>query len=98
MPAYMVLYSFTDEAIKAPKQIPAAVEQVHAAIAQMGGKIVACYALMGEYDAVGIYELPSDEAALTLLLTMATRGIVRTKTCKAFSPEQFAELVNQLPA
>lgn len=98
MPTYMVLYSFTDEAIKAPKDIPAGVEQVHAAIAQMGGQVVACYTLMGEYDAVGIYELPSDEAALTLMLNVGASGAVRTKTYKAFPPEQFAELVKQLPA
>jgi uncharacterized protein with GYD domain len=93
----MVLYSFTDQAIKSPAQIPAGVEQTHATIAQMGGTVLACYVLMGEYDAVGIYELPSDEIAMTFLLGMGASGAVRTKTFRAFPPEALAELVKQLP-
>ena len=98
MPTYMVLYSFTDECIKSPKEIPAGVEQVHATVAQMGGKVMACYALMGEYDAVGIYELPSDEAAMALLLGIGASGMVRTKTLKAFSAEHFAQITQQMPS
>jgi len=48
---------------------------------------------MGEYDAVGIYEMPGDETAMRLLLTIAASGLVRTKTLKAFTPEQFAQFV-----
>jgi uncharacterized protein with GYD domain len=53
--------------------------------------------MVGEYDAVGIYELPSDQAAMTLLLGIASTGIIRTKTLKAFLPEEFAQIVRQLP-
>lgn len=93
MSTYMVLYSFTDAALKSPGNIAAGIEQVHGAIAQMGGQVVACYVLMGEYDSVGIYELPSDEAAMRLLLGICASGMVRTKTLKAFTPTELASFV-----
>jgi len=99
MPAYLVLYNFTDQAMKNIKQMPDGIEQAHQAIESMGGKVVACYSLMGQYDALGIYELPSDEVAMGFLLGMGATGNVRTTTLKAFpyDYDQFSELVSRLP-
>ena len=97
MPAYVVLYQFTDQGIKNIKELPQGIERAHKAIEDMGGNVVACYGLMGQYDAIGIYEVPSDEVAMTFLLGMGASGNVRTTTLKAFPYEQFSELVNRLP-
>jgi len=99
MPAYLVLYNFTDQAMKNIKQMPDGIEQAHQTIESMGGKVVACCSLMGQYDALGIYELPSDEVAMGFLLGMGATGSVRTTTLKAFpyDYDQFSELVSRLP-
>ncbi len=55
------------------------------------------YAVMGEYDYVGIGEFPNDEVAMTHLLGLGSLGNVRTTTLKAFPMEEFAELVKKLP-
>ena len=52
---------------------------------------------MGEYDYVGIAEAPNDEVAMTFMLGLGSAGNVRTTTLKAFTTEQFAEMVNKLP-
>ncbi len=52
---------------------------------------------MGEYDYVGIGELPNDETAVTLALAFGSQGNVRTTTLKAFTKEEFAEIVKKLP-
>jgi uncharacterized protein with GYD domain len=52
---------------------------------------------MGEYDYVAIAEAPSDEVAMTFLLGLGSVGNVRTTTLKAFSREQFAEMVKKVP-
>lgn len=99
MPAYLVLYSFTDQAMKDIKQMPDGIEQAHKTIEAMGGKVLACCSLMGQYDAMGLYEFPSDEVAMTFLLGMGATGSVRTTTLKAFPYDynQFSELVSRLP-
>ncbi len=98
MPTYMVLVTFTDECVKSPGEIPGGIEMVHSGVAQMGGRVIACYALMGEYDAVGIYEMPSDEAVVALSLRIASTGMARTKTYRAIPHEQFSQIIQQMPS
>jgi uncharacterized protein with GYD domain len=97
MPAYVVLFQFTDQGIQNIKEHPQGIEQAHKTIEAMGGKVVAGYWVMGQYDSIGIYEFPSDEVAMTFLLGVGATGNVRTTTLKAFTYEQFSELVSKLP-
>ena len=97
MPAYVVLYQFTDQTMKNIKEVGQGIDQAHQTIEAMGGSVVACYGLMGQYDSIGIYEFPSDEVAMTFLLGMGASGNVRTTTLKAFPYEQFSELASKLP-
>ena len=55
------------------------------------------YSVMGEYDYVGIGEAPSDEVAMTFMLAQGAAGNVRTTTLKAFTKEEFVEIVKKLP-
>ena len=97
MPMYIGLYKLTDQGIKNIKDAPQRMEKAIKALEAMGGKVVGIYSVMGEYDYVGIGEMPNDEAALTLALAMGSEGNVRTTTMKAFTQEEFAEIVKKLP-
>lgn len=97
MPTYISLMKFTDQGIKDIKDAPQRIEQSFKALEAMGGKIIAFYATMGEYDYVSVAEGPSDEVAMTFLLGLGTAGNVRTTTLKAFKREEFVELVKKLP-
>jgi uncharacterized protein with GYD domain len=63
----------------------------------MGGKVLATYFVMGEYDYVAITESPNDEAAVSASLAVCTREHVRTATLRAFPLPEFAALVEKLP-
>ena len=97
MPTYVVLYRLTDQGIRNIKDAPKRIEEGIKAIEAVGGKVIGFYSVMGEYDYVGIGEMPNDEAALTLALAMGSEGNVRTTTMKAFTKEEFAEIVKKLP-
>jgi uncharacterized protein with GYD domain len=97
MPTYVVLYKLTDQGIRNIKDAPQRMEKGIKALEAMGGKVIGIYSVMGEYDYVGIGEMPNDEAALTLALAMGSEGNVRTTTMKAFTKEEFAEIVKKLP-
>jgi len=97
MGTYIVLYQFTEQGRQHIKELPQGIEQAHQAIEDMGGKVIGCYGVMGEYDCVGIYEFPSDEVAMTFLLGMGASGNVSKETLKAFPHEQFAEIASKLP-
>ena len=63
----------------------------------MGGKLIGFYAVMGKYDYVAIGEAPSDEVAMAFNLSLGSFGNVRTTTLKAFTKEEFAEIVRKMP-
>ena len=97
MPTYIGLYKSTDQGIKDIKGAPDRVKEAIAGVEAMGGKVIGVYAVMGEYDYVSIGEFPSDEVAMTFNLGLVSRGNVRTTTLKAFTKEEFAEIVKKLP-
>jgi uncharacterized protein with GYD domain len=87
----------TEQGVKDIKNAPKRIEEAVKGLQAMGGKLVDLYVVMGEYDYVGIAEVPNDEAALTFMLALASGGNVRTTTLKAFSRNQFAEMIKKLP-
>lgn len=97
MPTYIALYKLTEQGIKGIKNAPQRFEQGVKAVEKMGGKVLGFYAVMGEYDYVGIGEFPNDEVAMTHSLGLGSLGNVRTTTLKAFPMGEFAKLVKKLP-
>lgn len=97
MATYVMLMKLTNEGIQDIKNAPERIEEGIKGWEAMGGKVTAFYTVMGEYDYVAIGEGPSDEAALTFLLALGKQGFVRTTTLKAFTREEFAEIVKKLP-
>ncbi len=97
MTTYILLMNLTDQGIKDIKEAPQRIEEPLQGLETIGGKLKSFYAVMGDYDYVAIVECPSDEVALTFLLLLSSLGNVRTKTLKAFTKEEFAEMVKKLP-
>ena len=97
MPTYISLMKFTDQGIKDIKEAPQRAEQLVKGLEAMGGKLVGLYFTMGEYDYIGIAEAPSDEVALTFLMSMGMAGNVKTTTLKAYKLEELKAIVNKLP-
>lgn len=97
MPMYISLMKFTDQGIKDVKDAPKRAEQLIKGLEVLGGKLIALYMTMGEYDYIGIAEAPNDEVALTFLMSMGAAGNVKTTTLKAFTIEEFAKIVKKLP-
>ena len=97
MPIYIGLMKLTDQGAKdiknAPERVKAAIEASEAT----GGKNIGFYVTMGEYDYVVISEQPSDEATMVQLAGIASNGLVRTKTLKAFTLDEFEGILKKLP-
>ena len=97
MPTYIFLYKLTDQGIKNIKEMPQRMEKAIEASEAVGGKVLGVYSVLGEYDMVSIAEFPNDETVLSLALAFGSQGNVRSTTLKAFTKEQFAEIVKKLP-
>ena len=97
MPKYVALLSFTGEGMSNIKQSAERVGDAREAVEKVGGSWIGYYVTMGRYDGVAIVDLPSDELAATVVLAIGAKGNVRTETMRAFSLDEFSEIVKKVP-
>ena len=94
---FVLLFNMTPKGLADLKGAPARIDAGIKALEAAGGKMVCFRATMGAYDYVAVAEGPSDEVAAVTAMALAAQGYVTTQTLRAFTPEEFAGLVSQLP-
>ena len=96
MSMYMLLCNFTDQGVRNVKDAPSR----RAAAREMGKKlgvdIKAGYLAMGTYDLLIHAEAASDEAMATFVMSLASKGNVRTTTLKVFPEAEYDKIVAAL--
>jgi len=97
MAGYIVLYKFTEEGAKTVKDLPARVKHAKELSGQMGIRVVGVWLTMGEYDMVAVVDAPDDQTLAARLLMTGKAGHATTQTMRAFSEEEFAQIVAKLP-
>lgn len=81
--------------MKTLKDLPTRLEAVRKIVEAGGGKQVASYATLGNYDVISIIEAPSDEEALKIAVKIAAQGNLTAETLKAWPMSQFSKLVRK---
>ena len=97
MPTYISLIQYTQKGMEKIKESPARLDHAKKGYEAAGGKIKEFYLVMGEYDIVVIAELPNDEAAAKLALTLGSAGNIKSRTSRAFTEAEYRKLVHSLP-
>jgi uncharacterized protein with GYD domain len=96
MSVYVLLCNFTDQGVRNIKDAPSR----RAAAREMGKKlgvdIKAGYLAMGTYDLLIHAEAASDEAMATFVMSLASKGNVRTTTLKVFPEAEYDKIVAAL--
>lgn len=83
MAVYLTLLTLTAEGRKKMEEYPEWLKDINKEVEFMGVKILAQYALLGQYDFVNIIEAPSDQVAAKLAIHMSSRGGFQTLTLTA---------------
>lgn len=96
MTTYVALCSWTDQGALGITDSPRRLDAAKRELEEMGGRFVAFYMTMGEYDAVLVYEAPDDAVAARFLLILGRHGSVRTRTLKAFPEAAYRQIVATL--
>ena len=97
MPTFVTLASWTDQGIKDVKESPARLDAFKQAAQSMGCKVKGFYLVTGDYDMVVVTEAPDGETTVKLSLATGSKGRVRTKTLRAFTEDQYREIIASLP-
>jgi uncharacterized protein with GYD domain len=80
MSVYIMLGSLTHAAFDMLENIEDRDRKAKEIIESLGGKMIALYYTLGQYDFVVVFEMPSKEMLVKFLSIMGKFGTVRTET------------------
>ena len=97
MAGYIILGKWSEKGAAEVKNSPERMKQARAAAEKLGGKVVGMWVTMGRYDGVIVLDMPSEQTATLFALGVARQGAATTQTMRAFSEDEFSQLVAKLP-
>jgi uncharacterized protein with GYD domain len=97
MPTYISLINLTHEGVTSIKEGPARLETGKETLKAFGSELKAFYLTMGRYDIVAISEAPDDMGAAKVALTIGAAGNVTTENLRAFTEDEYRQIVRALP-
>ena len=97
MATYISLIKLTHQGVTSIKDGPARLDAGRSTLKSFGSELKAFYLTMGSYDIVAISEAPDDTAAAKVALAIGSAGNVTTETLRAFTEDEYREIVAALP-
>jgi uncharacterized protein with GYD domain len=90
MPTYVMLTNLTADGIRTLKNNPGRVAEVNQEVEQIGAKVVAQYATLGQYDFITVVEAPDDNTMAKVSVELGSRGTMTSQTLAAMPAEELA--------
>ncbi len=90
MPTYVMLTNLTADGIRTLKNNPGRVAEVNHEVEQIGAKVVAQYATLGQYDFITVVEAPDDNTMAKVSVELGSRGTMTSQTLAAMPAEELA--------
>jgi uncharacterized protein with GYD domain len=79
MPTYLVQASYTTDAVSALIKRPQdRTEVVRKMMEELGGRLIGIWLAFGEYDIVGIFEVPDNTAAIAGSMAISASGALKS--------------------
>jgi uncharacterized protein with GYD domain len=95
MPRYVSLIDWTQEGVTNFIDTVDRYEASQQQFEQLGVRFIDVYWTLGEHDIVAVVEAPDDETATAALLAVSSQGNLRTKTMRAFSPDEMRAVIDK---
>ena len=80
MPTYVMLTNLTADGVRTLKNNPGRVAEVNKEVEQIGAKVQAQYATLGQYDFVTIVEAPDEKTMAKVSVELGSRGTMTSQT------------------
>jgi uncharacterized protein with GYD domain len=85
---YVMLTTLGPDGWETLRENPDRIMRVREEVEAVGLKVIAQYALMGQYDFLNIIEAPDEKAMAKAAIMLAARGTMRTTTMQAISVDE----------
>jgi len=96
MPTYIALLKWTQQGISKVSGSAKRLDAGRKAFKKAGLEMKDVYLTMGRYDLVCVIDAPDDETYAKAMLGLGSQGNVSTESLKAFSEDQYREIVRSL--
>jgi uncharacterized protein with GYD domain len=90
MALFVMLTNLTPDGVKTLKSNPNRVGEVNKEVEQIGAKVVAQYATLGQYDFVTIVEAPDEKTMAKVSVELGSRGTMSSQTLAAMPSDELA--------
>jgi uncharacterized protein with GYD domain len=80
----------TADGVRTLKNNPGRVAEVNKEVEQIGAKVVAQYATLGQYDFVTIVEAPDEQTMAKVSVELGSRGTMTSQTLAAMLADELA--------
>jgi uncharacterized protein with GYD domain len=95
VPTYAMLTNLGPDGWETLRKNPERIHAVRVEVESTGLKVVAQYALLGQYDFLNIIEAPDEQAMARAAIMLAARGTMRTTTLQAIPVEDLVAILQQ---
>lgn len=89
MPTYILLSTLTPEGVQTVKNNPQRIKEVNKEIEQIGAKVVAQWAVLGQFDFVNVVEAPDERTMAKVSLELGSRGTAQYQSMAAIPIDEF---------
>lgn len=97
MALYLMLSKLTERGRARVKSAPDRIREVNTEVEEKGAKVLAQYALMGQYDFATILECSDNWNMLRLAMDLGARGTMETSTFPALRIDDFIAFMKAEP-
>ena len=93
MATFLMLSTVGPDGASTLTENPHRLKAVNAEVEAMGVRIVAQWALLGEYDFCTVIDAPDETAMARVALVLGSRGTLKTRTMSAIPIDEYIETV-----
>lgn len=95
MPTYVMLSTIGPDGWATIREKPERIRAVTKEVESLGLRVIAQYALMGQYDFVNIIEAPDEATMARAAVMLASRGTMRSTTMQALTVDELIAALEQ---
>jgi len=96
MATYIMMGTFTQQGMDKIRGSPARIDTARETMHSLGAELRAWYVTLGQYDYVALIEAPNDETMAKIALSIGAHGNIRTQTLRAFTEQEYRQIITDL--
>ena len=97
MPTYIAMLKCTSQGLQKIKQSPSRLDAARKAFEAAGAKMKDFYMVTGKHDMIAVVDASDDVALAKAILAITSQGNITSETCRAFSENEYRQIVSGLP-